>query len=250
MTLPNPVRTLKSHGVEDQTSEDWNAKKSCIGRPRNSDVPAEAYTHHMLSVKTWSTKVPYVEVCTDCGWIDGASLEWWADNAIKNSLNERARRIAVATETEPFAFVQGSDGDLDLTEILGQALGAASVCWVGGTGPLEFDSVRAARIFTALRGEIARQFDLERENAGTRLAQWMRNSFSDGTIAEARRIVEANERRRPGVKEWSDLAYELYALACNAQAAIELAEQTAAFERLKTRFHELLNELPKEERTR
>jgi len=226
MTLPNPVRTLESHGVEDQTAEAWSGCNE----------------HHMISVKTWSPKVPYVERCSFCGWIDSASLEWWADNAIKNSLNDRARRIAVATETQPFAFVQSSEQDLEFDEILGQALGSVSTCWVGGTGSLEFNSERAAQIFNALRAEIARQFDLERENAGTRLAQWMRNSFSDGTIAEARRIVEAAEVRRPGVKEWSDLAYELYALACNARPLSAPDEWTPAFERLKTKFHELLNE--------
>jgi hypothetical protein len=147
------VATFESHGVEDQTSEEWSDKKSCL-RP-GQPVPPSARSHHMISVKTASPKVPYVEQCTDCSWIDPASLEWWADSAVKNSLNERARRIAVAADTEPFSFVNSAGApEPDLDEILGQALGAASMCWVGGTGDLEFDSTRAKAIWEALRTEV------------------------------------------------------------------------------------------------
>lgn len=31
----------------------------------------------------------------------------------------------------------------DVPEVVFQAIGAGSVCWVGGTGPLEFDSAKA-----------------------------------------------------------------------------------------------------------
>lgn len=151
----NPVRTFESHGVEDQTSEEWNAKKSCIGRPHNPDAPAETYNHHMISIKTGSPKVPYVEQCTDCAFVDPSALEWWADNAVKLSLNDRARRIAVATDTEPFSFVNSTDHpDLDLDEILAQAMGAVSMCWDPRPHNAVFDSTCAKAIWTALAAEV------------------------------------------------------------------------------------------------
>lgn len=53
---------------------------------------------------------------------------------------------------------QGREGerpeDLDLSEWVGQAIGAASVCWVGGTGALEFDSAAAARVAEGLEAHV------------------------------------------------------------------------------------------------
>lgn len=43
-----------------------------------------------------------------------------------------------------------ADGNLTLAEAIGQALGTASVCWVGGTGSLEFDSITAAHVYDGL----------------------------------------------------------------------------------------------------
>lgn len=79
--------------------------------------------HHMVS-RSGGRKVRWVEVCSVCGWINGAALDGYADNAVKESLTARAGRIAVAVETEPFSFVQPSSGDLPLREILTQAFAA------------------------------------------------------------------------------------------------------------------------------
>jgi hypothetical protein len=146
---PNPVRTLESHGVEDQTSEEWATKKCC-------DYFA-GKQHHMISVKTNSRLVPFVEQCTDCSWIDGASLDWWAEDAIKGALSKRAQRIAVATETEPFAFVQSPSELLTLDEVLIQALAAASArgAELGSKGHAS-DGQRETAILLALRAEIQR----------------------------------------------------------------------------------------------
>lgn len=161
--LPNPVRTLPSYGVEDQTSEEWQLKKAC---PQQVEGIVRG-THHMVSVKTGAPGVPWVEQCQNCGWIDAASLQWWADNAVKMSLAERAQRIAVAVDTEPFAFVQRPDEELTLDEVLGQALGAASTCWsekqVLQAG--EFNGSRAAAIYRALRAEVERFMKLDRQAA-------------------------------------------------------------------------------------
>lgn len=155
---PNPVRTLESHGVEDQTSDEWKAKKSCL---------RDGGTHHMISVKTDSELVRYVEQCTDCSWIDPASLTWWAENAIKVSMSKRAQRIAIAASQTPFAFIQTSGEDLTLEEIIFQALGAASMCWIGGNGDLEFDSSRAKEIGLAVMREVDRAMHLVQHKGRT-----------------------------------------------------------------------------------
>ena len=138
---PNPVRTLESHAVH-------------LNVPACTNLDRE---HHMVSIKLGDdTSVGYVEICTRCNWIDEKSLQWWVDDAIKLSLSKRAQRIAIAASQTPFAFIQTRGEDLTLEEIMFQALGAASMCWVGGTGDLEFDSSRAKEIGLALMREVDR----------------------------------------------------------------------------------------------
>jgi hypothetical protein len=43
-----------------------------------------------------------------------------------------------------------ADGKVSLGEAVGQALGTASVCWVGGTGDLLFDSTAATLVYDGL----------------------------------------------------------------------------------------------------
>lgn len=178
-----------------------------------SDESTANEGHHMVSHSA-GQKVKWVERCAFCGWIDAAALDRWADNAIKESISQRAQRIAVATETEPFAFVQRSDEELSLEEILFQSLGAASMCWDPRPGNLVFDSSRAAAIGHNL-------------------------------------LAEVNRAMRESAKDWSDLAYELYALACNSSPMqgypeMQRSEWEAAFKRLRDRFHELLPSIKEE----
>lgn len=42
-----------------------------------------------------------------------------------------------------------------LAEVVGQAVGAGSVCWVGGTGALEFDSTAATKVVEDALARIA-----------------------------------------------------------------------------------------------
>lgn len=156
--VPNPVRTLPSTAVVVNVSACTN-----IGQE-----------HEMVSQKMGDeTSVRFIERCVKCAWIDGASLQWWVEHTIKNTMAKRAQRIAVAAETEPFSFVQHTDVDLTLEEILFQALGAASMCWVGGTGDLEFDSSRAQQIGVAMMREVNRALRLavERSHAEEVAAQ-------------------------------------------------------------------------------
>jgi hypothetical protein len=148
----------ESLGVQDQTDEAFAAVYE------NCD-------HRMVSIKTGSEMVPWVERCQDCGLIDPRALEQVGHQIVKKSLSERASRIAVATETEPFAFVQSVHEELDLPEVLGQALGAASVCWeeraLFGAGT--FDESRARAILIALTREVERFQKLALEDAATRV---------------------------------------------------------------------------------
>lgn len=118
-----------------------------------SASPAEG--HHIVSHSA-GRKVRWVEICSLCHWIDGAALDGYADNAIKESLSDRAQRIAVAAETQPFAFVQLKGQDLTLQEILFQALGAASMCWEAPEKAGVFDGARAQQVGEALLREVNR----------------------------------------------------------------------------------------------
>lgn len=168
----------ESQAVQDQTDPDLQ-------------VVYENCDHRMISIKTSSPMVPWIERCQDCGLIDSHALEQTGHQIIKVSLSERAGRIAVTAESEPFAFTQNSFDDLDLQEVLGQALGAASVCWVGGTGSLEFDGTRAKAIYEALMREVARFQRLALEDAATRAVEALPSLASDDAAKAAiRKAVE------------------------------------------------------------
>lgn len=66
-----------------------------------------------------------------------------------------------------------ADGNLTLSEAVGQALGTASACWIGGTGPLEFDSVTAARVYDGLMAFLSDWADNLRKQANEATAAKM-----------------------------------------------------------------------------
>ena len=196
MTAPNPTRSLPSIGVQ----------------PNGGDETCE---HEMVSLKMSNDcPVRYVEQCRKCQFIDEKSLQWWVEDAIKNSLSNRAKRIAIAAESQPFQFVQQKGEDLTLEEILFQAMGAASVCWAEKDRLMagEFDSSRAKEIGEALLREVNRALQMTAE-------------------------------------PWANLAYEYHALACNSRSFDDAHQEAwaAAFKRLKDRFHELLPEAPSDQ---
>lgn len=179
--------------------------REVVGRVENvNQCEIDGRQHELMDIMTGASMIPLVSRCQVCGWIDTTALDASGESLLLRSTSERAARMAVTIESEPFAFTQQFGEELPLREILYQALGAASMCWVGGTGALEFDSTRAKAIGQALEREVDR-----------------------------------------ALKDWSDLAYELYALACNSSPNTgypddKKAEWQAAFERLRDRFHELL----------
>jgi len=184
---PDSARTIESLGVQDQTDPDLQ-------------VVYENCDHRMISIKTTSEMIPWIERCQDCGWIDGRALEQSGHSIIKRSLSERAGRIAVAVESEPFAFVQNSREDLTLEEVLGQALGAASVCWEDRSlmGAGSFDSTRAKSIYAALMREVGRFQRLSLQDAGTRAVDALRGllnqaDLSDESLIKIRKAVEGGE---------------------------------------------------------
>lgn len=102
-------------------------------------------------VPTGSKLVATIEQCTRCGWVDPASLDRAAEIGYKRSLTKIEQRTAMAISGEPFTFVRSSDEDITLDEALGQALGAASMCWERPEDAGTFNSVRAKRIFEQLK---------------------------------------------------------------------------------------------------
>lgn len=127
-----------------------------------SAYPGEG--HFMISHSAGKL-IPWIERCQFCGWIDAALLDRYAEDAIKSSISERAQRIAVAADIEPFAFVQASDG-LSMLEICSQALAAVShhAATLAAKGDAS-DGKRETAILRALMGEIRREINEQRADA-------------------------------------------------------------------------------------
>jgi hypothetical protein len=105
----------------------------------------------MGPVDTGSKLVPKIIQCSRCGWVDPASLDAYAELGFKRSLSKIEQRTAMAIEGEPFTFVRSSEADVTLDEALGQALGAASMCWTNVEGAGRFKQHRAKQIFEQLK---------------------------------------------------------------------------------------------------
>jgi hypothetical protein len=127
---------------------------------------SNAQRQHRMAVRAMGPdrKIRYVAQCELCSWIDPEALDGWADAAAKEALSPRAARIAVATETEPFAFVQSSTEELPLAEIVAQALAAVQKVGIE-QGLNASDGKRLTQIYRALMGEI--EAALERTIART-----------------------------------------------------------------------------------
>lgn len=100
-----------------------------------------------------------------------------------------------------------------LRRVVGEAVGAASMSWVGGTGGLEFDSVRA----TAIADEL--------------------EAYVEALVRQ--RVQEERDA-------WSDIAYEMWAVLCNSTSDGHTAfdKWSAAMDRVRDRFHKALKERP------
>lgn len=147
-----------SGAVEDQTSDEWDKDAICFLGTGSG--------HQMVSIKVASPAVPFIEQCKRCGFIEPSALTAHAENWHKQRLPRRAQRIAVAVETDPFRFVQSSEQDLTLDEILAQAFAALSshAAALGASGHAS-DGKREAHIFRSLKLEIERLMRLDRHEA-------------------------------------------------------------------------------------
>lgn len=114
----------------------------------------------MREWQTGSTLIRQITQCSECLAVDHAALDRWAEQAAKELLSGRAQRIAVASETEPFAFVQSSNEELSLREILLQALAASAAhgAQLGASGNAS-DGKRETAIFRALSAEVERAME-------------------------------------------------------------------------------------------
>lgn len=133
-------------------SESENQPQQCPRLPGVSCVLTDTVTGAKL--------IRHLTQCSRCGWVDPAALDRWAESALKEQQSRNAQNIAMASEIEPFSFVQAPGQELTLSEIVGQALGAASMCWDSMERTGEFQSMRAKRIYEALISEIEREIRL------------------------------------------------------------------------------------------
>lgn len=72
---------------------------------------------------------------------------------------------AIEEPPEPFVWLAKGLNEGKLTEVVGQSVGAASMCWVGGTGDREFDSARASAIVEGLMAYLSDYMDNVRKEA-------------------------------------------------------------------------------------
>lgn len=105
----------------------------------------------VLSVETGAQLVSRINQCSRCGWVDPVYLDAYAELGYKRRLNKIEQRTAMAISGEPFTFVRSSEEDITIDEALGQALGAASMCWDPEPYGSVFNSARAKRIFEQLK---------------------------------------------------------------------------------------------------
>ena len=114
--------------------------------------------HELVTILTGSHLIQAINICQICSWIDTEYLDATAANIVKRAVNERATRIAMAVESEPFSFHQSSGEDLPLQEILVQALAAATQMGIESADD-NFDHNRAGAILRALSAEVERAME-------------------------------------------------------------------------------------------
>lgn len=138
----------------------------CPKAPKGS-----ALTCAMGTIDTGSNLVPKFMQCSRCGWVDPASLDAYAELGFKRALNKTEQRTAMAISGEPFTFVRGSERDITLDEAIGQALGAASMCWEKPESAGAFDGSRAKQIFTELKKLMQEKAAEDRKAIGEAIIQ-------------------------------------------------------------------------------
>lgn len=89
------------------------------------------------------------------GAIEPVGTNKFSDAAAEARVHSQRGIATYPGPKEPWRpTVREGETEAPLVEWVGQAIGAASMCWVGGTGALEFDSTEAARIHGALMQRI------------------------------------------------------------------------------------------------
>lgn len=150
----------------------------------------------------------------------GYRPETLADQAVRADIE------AGATGGDPWNPT-GSDGQrATLGEAVGQALGSASMAWDNVADAGLFNDDWCRKVYDGLMAY---------------LSDWAHD------VAKQANEATAAKMQTTVVKEWSDIAYEMWALLCNSTTAnlADSATWQAARDRLRDRFHAVLDALPK-----
>lgn len=153
------------------------------------------------------------------GWAPPVSLLDWA------TVEHQAR------PEEPWNPSAQPEEVITLSGAVGQALGTASMCWSDVSRAGTFQDGKALWVHEGLVAWLSDWADEQRKQA------------NEATAAKMLVLV----------KEWADLAYEMYALLCASSPGEHstdagAAEWRTAFNRLKDRFHQSLATLPESDR--
>lgn len=143
----------------------WNGKNMYValspGFQLGPDyVYSPAVKHELNMTMEDGNFLPYLMMRT----ADGAFVPWVASHTDMLSDDWHVLGAVPDLEHPPVPWRPGvapgqTLDDLPLSEWIGQAVGSASMCWIGGTGDAEFDSVVAAQIAESLHAHVQHVID-------------------------------------------------------------------------------------------
>lgn len=137
------------------------------------------------------------------GWHDGlgnCSHGYLATPHRENEMGVVVPDSAIEGQ-EPFVWLPKGLTEGALGEVVGQSVGAASVCWVGGTGDREFDSTRASAIVDGLMAYLSDYMQVVRsdanQNTAAKMAQGLEANLGLATTQQMLEELAARFRELP-----------------------------------------------------
>lgn len=216
ITEPGSDKAKPTPGPMDRSAQKRRDRRKCdvyacpeagmIGRCEHSriEIEIEGKPH------VWST--------TRKAWVPkhGPEGKRVMAGLLRRAEHEKADRDAL--KKKPSWIPTVADGetleDVPLDRWIGEALGAASMCWVGGTGSLEFDGGLMAEIYKSLNAHVQSVISgvIDGTTKATRGVEPLKAPFREHYFG--RKPVENQELPEPGgiesvQEQWMERGYAL-----------------------------------------
>lgn len=108
-------------------------------------------------------------------------------------MSRAVAKVAGERTAVPFVWLPDGLQEGPLQEVVGQSVGAASRCWHGGTGSLEFDSTTASAVVDGLMAYLSDWADVVRKQANESTVEKMRSEELNKPLlglATTRELIE------------------------------------------------------------